>query len=327
MMTEATPAAAPVDTGAAAAAAAAVAGAGTVVLGDPGASAAVADAGAPAADVKPAGEAGLNPWGENWRDALIKANPKGADRLGKFKTPDAMLETILAADSKIGELTAAQKGMLKIPGKDAKPEEVAAFQKALGVPEHIDGYGQDYVLPDNASEADKAADLHFRQTALKHHFTPEQYKAGRQALAEAAAINTKAREQHAVAVAASTEKALKAELGAEYDATLVAANAYIVQRFGSDHAGLLNLQMADGTKLGAYLPFVKFIMTEARAGMDGGPFVSGQGAGGVDVDAEIRTIMAKGRSNASSADQREYALPATQKRLMQLTTMQANAGR
>src|SRR5690606_34825300 len=43
-----------------------------------------------------------------------------------------------------------------VPGKDAKPVEVAAFRKALGAPDKPDGY--QFAMPDGreATEADKA---------------------------------------------------------------------------------------------------------------------------------------------------------------------------
>ena len=36
---------------------------------------------------------------------------------------------------------AKTEGMIRVPGDDAKPEDVAAFRKALGVPDDPTGYG------------------------------------------------------------------------------------------------------------------------------------------------------------------------------------------
>ena len=79
------------------------------------------------------------------RSKLINGLPKEAhERAGKYlKTRSSITDLFkagLGADSKISELTAAQKGMIKVPGKDAKPEEVAAYRKAMGVPEAPDKY-------------------------------------------------------------------------------------------------------------------------------------------------------------------------------------------
>lgn len=46
------------------------------------------------------------------------------------------------------------KGMIKMPGADAKPEEIAAYRKAIGVPDTAEGY--QLPIPESAVEEDKA---------------------------------------------------------------------------------------------------------------------------------------------------------------------------
>lgn len=68
---------------------------------------------------------------------------------------------ILNADAKISELTEAQKTMVKIPGKDAKPEEVEAFHKAIGVPDTAEAY----VFPVSEDPVDLAMFPEFAKVA------------------------------------------------------------------------------------------------------------------------------------------------------------------
>lgn len=58
---------------------------------------------------------------------------------------------------------------MRVPGPDAKPEEVAAFRKALGVPDKPDGYG--IKKPDQLPEGvvwDDAKVSKFTELAHKH---------------------------------------------------------------------------------------------------------------------------------------------------------------
>lgn len=85
-----------------------------------------------------------------WREAVPEHyETKGADGkpvnvpLRAHKTLDKFTDVGTLARSYV-ELEQAhsvrQEGMIRVPGKDAKPEEVAAFREATGVPKSVDGY-------------------------------------------------------------------------------------------------------------------------------------------------------------------------------------------
>lgn len=63
--------------------------------------------------------------------------------------------------------SAARNGGIKVPGADVKPEEIAAFHKAIGVPEAADKYAFD--LPEGVSEEQLDTDMigPLREVALK----------------------------------------------------------------------------------------------------------------------------------------------------------------
>ena len=69
----------------------------------------------------------------DWRATLPEAMRNDAT-LGRYKDVTA------AAQGLIEQHKALSSGLTKIPGKDAKPEEIAAFREKLGVPKDPAGY-------------------------------------------------------------------------------------------------------------------------------------------------------------------------------------------
>lgn len=74
-------------------------------------------------------------------------NPSNRDWLKSkgFKSLDDVAKSYRAAEQAIHD-----KGSIKVPGEGAKPEEIAAFNKAIGVPENAEGYAIE--LPEGVKE-------------------------------------------------------------------------------------------------------------------------------------------------------------------------------
>jgi hypothetical protein len=74
-------------------------------------------------------------------------NPSNRDWLKAkgFKTLDDLAKSYREA-----EHTIRNGGKLTIPGADAKPEEIAAFRKAIGVPDKVDDYA--FEMPEGVTE-------------------------------------------------------------------------------------------------------------------------------------------------------------------------------
>jgi hypothetical protein len=99
-------------------------------------------------------------WPEDWRDRMAtaasggddKAKQKELKRLQRFTDPSAIYGTARELEARFSE-----GGLIKVPGKDAKPEDIAAFNKALGVPEKVEDYFTDLKLDNGAvlGDADK----------------------------------------------------------------------------------------------------------------------------------------------------------------------------
>src|SRR5687767_2499597 len=91
----------------------------TAATGATGGAAAAATESAPA----PTGA-----WFEKLPDGL-----KSEKSLQKFKDEGALAQSYLELEKRMG-------GSLKIPGKDAKPEEIAAYREKIGVPKSAAEY-------------------------------------------------------------------------------------------------------------------------------------------------------------------------------------------
>lgn len=85
---------------------------------------------------------------DGWANQLEGAEwDQARATLSKFRDFPSLAKSYVEAQKLIGQRT---EGMVKLPGQDAAPEEVAAFHRALGVPESPDGY--DIKIPDTLPE-------------------------------------------------------------------------------------------------------------------------------------------------------------------------------
>src|SRR5690349_3690087 len=81
----------------------------------------------------PAGD-GNTPAPKAWHEEHVSdPNLRGSESLKKFKTVEALAGSYVNLERTFGSRVA-------IPGKDAKPEDVTKFHRAMGVPETPDKY-------------------------------------------------------------------------------------------------------------------------------------------------------------------------------------------
>lgn len=180
----------------------------------------MADAGNPT----PA-DAGGDPQGApefsgDWR-GLIPAELRAEKTWEKFKEPGAFFKSYHEQDKAMGR-------MVRIPGADAKPEEVAAFREKLGVPKDTTGYAAPKLEGLDAERWGRWAGL-----AHKHGLTPGQLEAFAHAEAE--------ERQHAAARTRESYREahdqLKTEWGeARYNKEVTLAHRAI--KAAADEAGL-----------------------------------------------------------------------------------------
>ncbi|MEN3942507.1 hypothetical protein WJU23_14505 [Prosthecobacter sp. SYSU 5D2] len=110
---------------------------------------------------------------------------QAAGALAKYQSPLELVRGLANAQRLIG-----QRPQVRPPGADARPEEVSAWRRSLGVPETPEGYGiqRPESLPDGVEWSDEAV-VQFSGLAHELNLTPAQvqklvdYDAGRQAQA------------------------------------------------------------------------------------------------------------------------------------------------
>src|SRR3990167_6153475 len=122
-------------------------------------------------------------WPEEWRQKAAehisagdkKLIEKELRRLEKISDPSALYASYRAMEN-----TWASRNFVRLPGKDAKPEEVAEYHKALGVPDTPEGYFKDLKLDNGLilGETDKPIADAFANAVHKAGAPPSVVKAG-----------------------------------------------------------------------------------------------------------------------------------------------------
>lgn len=240
---------------------------------------------------------------DEMRTKLLGALPEDArDRGAKWlKTRSSfadLLKAGLGADSKISDLSAALKGSVKPLAKDAKPEDVAAYRKAFGVPDAADKYA--VYRPDGFEPTDSDTDAEKLYLEAMHavHAPQAVVDAGLRAHYAVVAQTTRAQGERAAKAGEAAQEDLRAEYGRDYKANVTLADRWLAEHLGADMGedwkGLMGMRFADGTALGEKPGFVKAIVRLAKASSDEGSLLMpGDMQDGTDVTAELSKMKKK----------------------------------
>lgn len=226
------------------------------------------------------------------------AQERGAKWLARRASLADLVKAGLSGESKISELTEQMKGAIKVPGKDAKPEEIAAYRKAVGVPEAADKYAVYRPEGYEPTDMDKTGEQMLLEAAHGANYNQAQVDA---ALKTYYAVQAHAAKEQAEKVAKASEAAvedLRAEFGRDYKANVTLADRWLAENLGGDMGedwkGLMGMRFADGRALGEHPGFVKAIVKLAKASADDGSLIMPTDMGaGQDVDAELNKMKSK----------------------------------
>lgn len=206
---------------------------------------------APAASADPAAQPQQQQnWADDWRQRMAEGIGAAADeklmkRLERFSSPADILKFALNAEKKIssGEYKRAL-------GKDASPEEIAAWKAENGVPEKPGDYLADLeglVIGEEDREGIDAILAHAAKANIPKQYVQEIIKA-----------YDGVREQNMQAIAEEdsrfareAEDKLRAEWGGEYRMNQNAVKNFAIQAFGEEMAEeVFNARLPDGTLFG-----------------------------------------------------------------------------
>ena len=241
-------------------------------------------------------------WPDNWRQQIAeyvggqdeKAVKRELKRLERFTDPNGIYAMSRELEAKF-----SGGGLIKKPGKDAKPEEIAEFNKAMGVPEKPEDYLKDVKLENGAviGDADKP---------VIGEFVASMHKAGAPPAVVNEALNWYYKSQETQAAAldeaddkfrVEAERALKDEYGPAYkrytnsiSSVFKTAPGGTTLESGSLFGRLMSGRMADGKIIGNDPDMVRFLVNIARDINPAATVVEDGGEGGVSVENEIASL-------------------------------------
>lgn len=204
----------------------------------------------------------------DWRDKVAASTRPGdkrfRERLDRFATYSDVVKSWLGLEERVssGEL----KAIPQPPGKDAKPEDVAAWRKSQGLPDNAAAYVQNLALPEGMKpgEADKplleavgalALEKNYPQQAV-NDFVGLYYTLQDSLNSQRVEMDNEYR--------ASVTQALEQDMGADFK-----PNMNALRRFWADHpkeltGTIMSARTADGRLLGDIPEVIKFFAQNAR---------------------------------------------------------------
>lgn len=234
------------------------------------------------------------PLGDSEKDKLIK-------RLARYASPQAALDAMINAQNKISD-----SRMVKIPGKDSTPEEIAKYRESIGVPKEPKGY--DLTLDDGMVIGDEDKDMIQSWLEIAHAGNSSQqqvtdnlnwlYKYQED-------IKAKQYESD-LAYKATVEDELRAEWGPEYRTNLNIMANYLGENISTLMTGAT---LADGTPLGNHPEILRWLVDKGREANPAAALVPGSGTKQHDqMILEIETLKSKMESDGAlkGKDQDRY---------------------
>lgn len=241
-------------------------------------------------------------WPDDWREKASKGDAKLTARFARYANPEAALTALVAAQNRISS------GELKsVLGKDAKPEEVAAWRAENGIPETPDKY--DLNLGDGlvVGADDKPLVDQFLKAAHETNQTPAQVKA---TLKSYYAVNeqiTADRVEKDRQIQDDTTETLRAEWGPEFKRNINMVHGLFDATASPElKASFLGGRLADGTPIGSSPEALKMLLGLALVNNPAGTVVPG-GSGNLPqaVDDEIAKIEKGMRDNRAAYNKDE----------------------
>jgi hypothetical protein len=236
-------------------------------------------------------------WPADWREKAASGDAKKLARLTRYASPQAIADALIAAQNKISA------GDLKVTlGKDAKPEEVAAYREAHGIPEAPDKYDLAGVDIDSAEKPmiDK-----FLVSAHQAHMTAEQVRATINAYSGISEDAKNARLSADNEAKEKAEDALRSEWGNEFRTNINLITNLLDTAPQGLRDKLLHGRLADGTPIGSSPEALQFLAGLARDRNPSGVVVPSGVATESAIEDEIGKIEKTMRENRAAYNRDE----------------------
>ena len=196
------------------------------------------------------------PTSDDWRVSIEDADlRKVADRF----------DSLSAMTKAVSDLRKRESTSIRVPGKDASEKDVAAYHKALGVPETVEGY--EFAVPEGhePTDGDKAFQAWAGETFHLNDISVEQAKGLNEAWNKYAASVLQAQIDADKKYADETETALKAEWpGKEFERNKAFADRAAAKVFGDALDDVRNIETKEGRFVLDHPAFVKMLAQVGR---------------------------------------------------------------
>lgn len=254
-------------------------------------------------------------WPEDWKERYVGKlkDKEGKDldeagkdkmmkRLSRYASPRAAMDAMVNAQNKI-----SAGGMVKIPGKDATPEELTQYRKDIGIPDEAKGY--DLALGDGMVIGDEDKDMidGFLETAHAGNYSQQQVTDGLNWYYKNQEDAIAARYEADATHKSGVEEELREEWGAEYKGNVNLMANFLGTDFGEGVGDLLvGARLADGTPLANHPDIIRGFVAKARAANPMGALVPGSGTKQHDAMVSeieaLETKMEKGSLQGKDQD-------------------------
>ena len=213
-----------------------------------------------------------------WHESLsedVRGIEGASDILGQYKSIDEAAKGLVNTKQAYGKAT---EGMIKVPTAESSPEERAAYNKAVGVPESADKYS--WKAPEGmAIDAES-----FGEVSKAFHdagYNDAQYSMAMDAYVGAEKAREAAFEASQAQLADASTAALKEDWGADYDKNIAETKAY------AEKSGVYDILKGYGAI--NEKPVLDVLYAAAVASREDGVDTGGQGGG---KEAQLAAVKA-----------------------------------
>ena len=224
-------------------------------------------------------------WPEDWREKLSGGDDKVAEELGRYAEPGLVGPALVEAKNKI------RSADVRTPfPEEASDKDKAEWREKNGVPAEAGGYLENLPKGVTVGEEDKPGMDKLATAMHAVHAPPEATHAAMGAwYSHVEDVNAERAEQDAEAKK-STDDELHELYGADFRRNMNDLTAWIDSGGKEVKEAVLKARMPDGTPLGSYPPYLKFMIKEMR---DMNPLVTVPGLGGGDPALALSDEIAK----------------------------------
>ncbi len=240
----------------------------------------------------------------SWRDGLDGELKEFADR---YADPKSVVEAAL-------KFRKDNSSMVRVPGKDATPEQVAAFRNAIGAPKTAAEYKFELPAGQEVTDSDKAIQAKIAEVFHANNVPAVAAQAISKVVNELVANIDAEKDRVALRFREQGEAALRKEWGADFDKTLPLKNLAL-KEFGTPAlVDFLNNTHINGGKLGDHHDIIRFFAMVGLKMNEGGLEEAVTVDQAQSAAEEMAQIL---RDNPPMSE--KYKTPAIQRRMAELS--------